>query len=134
MGYVYILTNEAMPDLIKIGYTERTAEERAKELYEGRNGNAVTGVPAPFSVVHEESCENPQELETLIHRELDALRPNKRREFFRFSDPAEAIERLKRIHKAQPTHQGCVGNTRVWRKWTSHFLTRFKRKASSQEA
>ena len=42
MGSVYILTNEAMPDLIKIGCTTRTAEERAQELY-------TTEVPHPFS-------------------------------------------------------------------------------------
>ena len=33
MRYVYILTNEAMPDLIKIGCTTRTAEERTRTLY-----------------------------------------------------------------------------------------------------
>lgn len=40
MGCVYILKNPAMSDLIKIGQTERTAQERADELY-------TTGVPQP---------------------------------------------------------------------------------------
>ncbi len=132
MGSVYILTNEGMPNLVKIGYTNRTAEDRAKELYKDRNGNSVTGVPAPFDVAYEEFCENPIELETLIHQEFDEFRPNKDREFFTFPDPSEAIQRLKRIHEGHPTHKACVGN-RGWRKWTSHFLTRFKRKANTEQ-
>ena len=40
MGSVYILTNKAMPDLVKIGYTTRTAKERGEELYRTENGNA----------------------------------------------------------------------------------------------
>ena len=41
MGCVYILKNPAMPDLIKIGHTKRTARERANELY-------TTSVPEPM--------------------------------------------------------------------------------------
>lgn len=149
MGSVYILTNEGMPNLVKIGYTQRTAEDRAKELYE-----KITGVPMPFQVAHEESCENPQELETLIHNELKTSRPNKHREFFECSDPSEVIQKVKEIHKRHPTHAACIGSQDaetpllpadetpqissiseddVWRKWTSHFLTRFKRKARNTE-
>lgn len=38
MGCVYILENPAMPDLIKVGQTESTAQACAEELY-------TTGVP-----------------------------------------------------------------------------------------
>ncbi len=129
MGTVYILTNKGMPNLVKIGYTERTAQDRADELYE-----KITGVPMPFNVAHEEFCQNPQELETLIHDELDELRPNKDREFFEFSEPSEAIQKIKEIHKRHPTHAACVDSQddNVWRKWTSHFLTRFKRKVNNE--
>ena len=148
MGIVYILTNKGMPNLVKIGYTERTAKDRANELYD-----KITGVPMPFNVAHEEICENPQELETLIHKEFDELRPNKYREFFEFSELSEAIQKIKEIHKRHPTHASCVGSQDmenfvrsldeasqmprtlddgVWRKWTSHFLTRFKRKINTK--
>ena len=127
MGCVYILTNEAMPGLVKIGYTTRTAKERAEELYRDRNGRAITGVPTHFDVAHEEFCDNPKELETLIHQELDELRFNKDREFFTFREPAEAIQRLKEVHKRQPSHANCVSSDSLWRKWTSQFLTRFSK-------
>lgn len=45
-GYVYILSNAAMPGLLKIGKTTRTPDERARELARG------TGVPGPYTVEH----------------------------------------------------------------------------------
>ena len=148
MGSVYVLTNKSMPNLVKIGYTTRTAKDRANELYE-----KITGVPMPFNVAHEEICENPAELETLIHEELDQFRPNKYREFFEFSEPSEVIQKVKEIHKRHSTHAACTGtqdtaksllpvdgesqipktlDDGTWRKWTSHFLTRFKRKVNTE--
>ena len=127
MGSVYVLTNKAMPNLVKIGYTTRTAKERAEELYRDRNGKAITGVPMHFDVAHEEFCDNPRELETLIHQELAELRFNKDREFFTFSEPSEAIQRLKEVHKRQPSHANCISSESLWRKWTSQFLTRFSK-------
>ena len=42
-GIVYVLRNSAMPDLVKIGMTNRdSVETRLKELYS-------TGVPVPSS-------------------------------------------------------------------------------------
>ena len=115
MGCVYILKNEAMPGLIKIGYTTRTAEERADELYEG-----ITGVPMPFEVVHKYPCEEPQKLEREMHRRLTAHRINENREFFKY--PADdAFQLLQELHK--------FSTSGWWRKWTSHFLTRFRKKA-----
>ena len=82
-----------MPDLIKIGYTNRTAEVRARELYEGMNG-----VPRPFVVVHINDCEEPQELEGTVHERLAKYRINKNREFFKY--PADdAYQLVKHLHK-----------------------------------
>lgn len=93
MGCVYILKNPAMPDLIKIGYTTRRAEDRAKELYEG-----ALGVPKPFVVVHINDCEEPQELEATVHKRLAEYRINNNREFFKY--PADdAYQLVKDLHK-----------------------------------
>ena len=42
-GTVYVLTNPAMPDLVKIGKTTRDVSLRLSDLY-------TTGVPLPFEV------------------------------------------------------------------------------------
>jgi hypothetical protein len=65
-----------MPDLLKIGMTERTAEERARELSQG------TGVPFPFRVAYSEEVPDCAAAEQLIHARLDRFRTNKGREFF----------------------------------------------------
>lgn len=110
MGCVYILKNRAMPDLIKIGHTKRTARERANELY-------TTGVPEPFEIAHEFPCEDHERLEREIHKKLADHRNNPDREFFRY--PADdALQTLRALHQ------------RSWRKHTSQFLTRFRRKAT----
>ena len=51
MGYVYILVNDSMPGLIKIGKTARNSLARAKDL------SSSTGVPTPFKVAFELSSE-----------------------------------------------------------------------------
>ena len=42
-GLIYVLTNEAMPGLVKIGITGSDPNSRADQLY-------TTGVPVPFTV------------------------------------------------------------------------------------
>ena len=93
MGCVYILKNEAMPDLIKIGYTKENAKKRANELY-------TTGVPQPFEVVYELDELEPEQyakLEGEIHKELAEYRVNPKREFFEYPVD-DAIRLLKKLH------------------------------------
>ena len=113
MGCVYILTNEAMPGLIKIGHTTKTARERADELYQ-------TGVPKPFKVAYEFPCDNHEQLEVEMHRKLKQHRVNKNREFFEY--PAEEAYQLLQELEVPG-----------WRKWTSQFLTRFQKMADLVE-
>ena len=84
---VYILTNPSMPGLIKIGKTEKTAHERAEELY-------TTGVPEPFSIAYSIPSQYPEILEDILHKKFKQYRINKDREFFRYSAD-KVIEWLK---------------------------------------
>ena len=76
--YIYILLNPALKNLVKIGRTSRTPEERAQEL------SAATGVPQPFIVAYESLVSDGVVAESLIHAELsrDGYRLNEAREFF----------------------------------------------------
>ena len=76
-GWVYILTNPAMPGLVKIGLTTRSLTERAAEL------TAATGVPVPFVVAWGRAVSNCASVERTVHRMLDDRRVSGKREFFR---------------------------------------------------
>ena len=79
-GYIYCLSNESMPGLLKVGMTSRSPEDRAKELH-------TTGVALPFKVEFAKKVTNPNYIEALIHGILSHYhdRVNPRREFFRVS-------------------------------------------------
>ena len=92
-GVVYLLTNECMPGLVKIGMTSRKEmDARMKELY-------TTGVPMPFECAY--ACKVKLEfmsaLETALHTAFAPQRVNENREFFRIS-PEQAIPMLKIIN------------------------------------
>ena len=91
MGYVYILENDSMPGLIKIGKTARNSRERAKEL------SNSTSVPTPFKVVFELSSDKYELLEREVHRKLTQNRVDNKREFFKCTVNI-AIEAIKGIH------------------------------------
>lgn len=80
-GYIYCMSNESMPGLLKIGMTMESPDERAKEL------SSSTGVPTPFRVEISKCVMEPYEKEQLIHKLLGELgfRVNERREFFNCS-------------------------------------------------
>ena len=83
-----------MPDLIKIGYTMETAEERANRL------SKLTAIPMPFEVVTDFAqleLEQCRKLEQEIHKELADFRVNPSREFFKY--PADdASQLLKKLY------------------------------------
>lgn len=77
-GFVYVLTNESMPGLVKIGMTQNLPEDRALSLYS-------TGVPSEFRVAFRATTSRPRAVELRAHGLLDSYRANAKREFFRVS-------------------------------------------------
>lgn len=84
-GFIYILTNDSMPGLVKIGKTSRLPEQRSSELF-------TTGVPTPFAVRFALYVEDAGEIESIVHELLAGSRVNEQREFFRV-DFQDAIKR-----------------------------------------
>jgi hypothetical protein len=74
-GFIYIAKNQAMPGLLKVGYTEKVPTARINELF-------TTGVPEPFEIAYYCLVENAKSLERTIHQRLESYRSRKNREFF----------------------------------------------------
>lgn len=74
-GYVYILSNPAMPGLVKIGKTTRSVEQRMEELYQ-------SGVPQKFSLQRAEFFPDCHTAERHMHSIFHDKRLNAGREFF----------------------------------------------------
>lgn len=90
-GYLYVLSNQAMPGLVKIGRTNRQPEARALEL-------RTTGVPHPFKLEFSVRVADAALAEAQVHRLLSerGARTAGDREFFHLTVD-EAIEALKVI-------------------------------------
>lgn len=93
-GFLYILSNPSMPNIFKIGYTERNVKDRVMEL------SSNTGVPTPFNIEFSFLTENPKDLESELHEEFEKYRVNGSREFFKV--PLESI--VSRINEARKTN------------------------------
>lgn len=78
-GFVYVMISFAMPELVKVGWTSRHPEERAKELSSG------TSSPTPFMVVYFAEFSDASEAEKAAHAALEqkGYRLSSKREFFR---------------------------------------------------
>lgn len=96
LSIVYVLTNPAMPGLVKIGHTTQDqARSRLDQLY-------TTGVPVPFELVFACRVPNSAEVERALHTAFAPQRINPRREFFRI-EPDQAIAILKLLHVEDTT-------------------------------
>lgn len=87
-GFVYIMGNEAMPGVYKVGVTAYSPRRRAAELSRG------TGVPAEYQVLFYGEHENAAAWERRVHLALASRRVSENREFFHgpLFDIIQAVE------------------------------------------
>jgi hypothetical protein len=85
-GWVYVISNRAMPGLVKVGYSAKDPELRAAELNN-------TGSPHPYVVEYEVLIAEPYQVEQGTHKYLHKVREGK--EWFR-CDAEEAIAAIRR--------------------------------------
>ena len=78
-GYIYCLTNNSMPGILKIGFTLRNPNERLKEA----NSPQTFKPPDSYEIAFAKRVRNPKEKERVIHEILKSKRINPRQEFFR---------------------------------------------------
>lgn len=84
---VYVLTNEAMEGLVKIGRTTTSVEKRIRELDN-------TSMPLPFQCFYAGEVSNSALVEGKLHRIFADKRIRNNREFFRI-DPNQVREAIQ---------------------------------------
>ncbi len=93
---IYILTNAAMPGLVKIGRTTGDVVERIKQL-------DTTATPLPFECFYAAVVNDASVAERAMHKAFDDHRVRPSREFFRLSpDKPKAIFELLCIKNVTP--------------------------------
>jgi len=86
-GWVYVISNKSMPGLVKVGFSTKDPEDRAKELHH-------TGSPHPYVVEYEMLIEEAYRIEQQTHRYLSSKHEDK--EWFRCS-AEEAVAAIKQV-------------------------------------
>ena len=96
-GIVYILTNPAIPNMIKIGMTNNEdVKVRMAQLY-------TSGVPLPFECVYAARVANYESVEKALHIAFGPDRVNPKREFFEIEAmQAIAIIKLMELEDVTP--------------------------------
>ena len=93
-GFIYIMSNPAFPNLLKIGKSKKDpTTDRVNELNQ-------TGVPEPFKVEYYAFVEDEDYLERAVHQKFASQRPNKNREFFSV-DCVEAIDAIRQLSEVR---------------------------------
>jgi len=88
MGIVYVVTNDSMPGMVKIGVTEKEdIKERLKELDN-------TSVPTPFRFYYGIKSDRYKEIEKLLHITFSKSRIRDKREFFAI-EPEHVVAAIK---------------------------------------
>ena len=94
--YVYVLVNKSVPNMVKIGMTTSTPDERARQI------SAGTGVPTPWIPVYSFQCYRSDLLEADVHDYFAAQRVNTHREMFAVDSitAARVIEQLGFVYSS----------------------------------
>lgn len=97
-GFVYVLTNAAMPDYVKIGLSARAdVADRVRQLDN-------TSTPLPFEVYYAARVPDCRRVEQTLHFVFGERRVRSNREFFRIEpDLAKAIIELVAIQQEAPS-------------------------------
>jgi len=85
---IYVLTNEAMPGLVKIGLTNESVESRVTHL------SGHTGVPLPFECYFAAEVDDAAKAENILLQLFSEYRVNPRREFFKL-EPEKVVLALR---------------------------------------
>ena len=97
-GVVYILTNPAMPGIVKIGLTTRgDMKWRLNELF-------TTGVPVPFDCVFACDVDDCGIVERALHIAFGPYRIHPKREFFKI-EPEQPLAILKLFERKEVTEE-----------------------------
>ncbi|GHD25463.1 GIY-YIG nuclease family protein [Parahalioglobus pacificus] len=94
---VYVLSNAAMPGILKIGRTtQKGVEDRMSQLYS-------TGVPLPFDCEYAAMVDDCQKVESALHTAFGPYRINPKREFFEIeAEQAIAVLKLLKLEDVTP--------------------------------
>ena len=98
-GYVYVATNPAMPNMVKIGSTTQAdPQSRISSLF-------TTSVPVPFELEYAAAiADDPVEVERALHEAFAPQRLHRKREFFNV-EPGQVIAILRLLDVADITEQ-----------------------------
>jgi len=97
IGFIYVLTNKAMRNLVKIGCSQKNPHLRKAEL-------ESTGVPAPFDLEYFAIVHDFQASERKLHRDLSEFRYSMNREFFELS-AFDAVKHVQEILSEDIIHE-----------------------------
>ncbi len=93
---VYILTNEAMPGIVKVGRTQGDLATRIKDL------SRSTSVPLPFELFYACEVQSSTFVESQLHDAFGDHRVSRNREFFRIApERVQAALRLAQIREVK---------------------------------
>lgn len=97
VGYIYALSNPMIMGLLKVGFTCGSVDRRRREL------SGATGIPTEFVIEYFELTDDVEEIENLVHAELESHRVADNREFFRA--PIDHVVAAIQRHARQPANR-----------------------------